>query len=349
MFDLAKEAYNAKTADKIGMIYHRGQDRAWNGKEVLAMLVEEHGVPDLPQEKKEALSRIFAIILWGELAAWKISAQLADEMAPLEAKMAATSQAHDEARHFYVMYDYLTLLDYVPDRIDPRSERVLKMTLGADSLAHKMCGMQLMIETIALTIFQTVRQNNIEPVLSGLLRYFEIDEARHIGLGVNYMPTFIRKMSRFEIAEMTLFQLRIMLGTLISMMAITPDLVKLGIHPREIINLGKAKQYEVFRELWGELGVDLSRQRTLLERFFDSFDELFFPQDLETGNLERVKKAFKRFTSSQTEVDPDLLQEAVDQLQDDIVLEGMGHAGAKWQGRMAKRHRARTAKAGATH
>ena len=122
MFDLAKEAYDAKTGDKIGRIYHKGQERAWNGKEILAMLVEEHGVPDLETEQKEALARIFAIILWGELAAWKISAQLADEMAPLEAKMAATSQAHDEARHFYTMYDYLVLLGYVPENIVHRIE-----------------------------------------------------------------------------------------------------------------------------------------------------------------------------------------------------------------------------------
>ena len=49
------------------------------------------------------------MLMWGELAAWRISAQLADRLEPLEMKMAATSQAHDEARHFYVMHDYLEL------------------------------------------------------------------------------------------------------------------------------------------------------------------------------------------------------------------------------------------------
>ena len=71
--------------------------------------------------------------------------------------------------------------------------------------------MQLMIETIALTLFQTVRKKDVEPVLSELLRYFEIDEARHIALGVNYLPSMIRRMNKLEIVEMMLFQLKMMI------------------------------------------------------------------------------------------------------------------------------------------
>src|SRR5262249_58347802 len=160
------------------------------------------------EEKREAVAGIFEIILWGELAAWKISAELADRIEPLEAKMAATSQAHDEARHFYVMYDYLTALGYKPTRIDPISQKVLDLTLDTKSLANKLLGMQLMIETIALTIFAEVREARVEPVLADLMPYYEKDEARHVGLATQYLPALIRKMSRWEAAKPMAFQLR---------------------------------------------------------------------------------------------------------------------------------------------
>ena len=119
--------------------------------------------------------------MWGELAAWKISAQLADVLVPLEAKLAASSQVHDEARHFYVMHDYLEALGEKPPVLDYWSKRVLTMTLDTKSLAKKLLGMQLTIETIALTIFQRVRELEVEPVLTELLPYYERDEARHVG------------------------------------------------------------------------------------------------------------------------------------------------------------------------
>src|SRR5438874_2661097 len=98
MFDLARSAADARRYERVENIYHRGQDLAWNGREVLAKLVEKHGGVRLPPATRAALGAVFGPILWGELAAWKISAQLADRLEPLEAKMAATSQAHDEAR-----------------------------------------------------------------------------------------------------------------------------------------------------------------------------------------------------------------------------------------------------------
>ena len=101
MFDLDRSAEEARRLVKCQSIYHRGQELAWDGRDLLGELIAKHGgVHIADPEKAAALSRIFNIILWGELAAWRISAQLADRLVPLEAKMAATSQAFDEARHF---------------------------------------------------------------------------------------------------------------------------------------------------------------------------------------------------------------------------------------------------------
>ncbi len=341
MFDLAKQAYEAKTADKLEKIYHRGQERAWSGKEILPMLVEEYGLPSLPQEKKEALGRIFAIILWGELAAWKISAQLAEALEPLEARMAATSQAHDEARHFYSMYDYLTLLGFVPESIDRLSEKVLENTLKADTLAQKVCGMQLMIETIALTIFQTVRQSRVEPVLSELLRYFEVDEARHIGLGINYMPFMIKQMSRTEKLGLMLFQMKLLFWVLASLRAMAPDLKTLGINPREIVELGRAKQFEVFREMWQGLGIDIKEERPLIARIFEAADEVLFPEDEDLDYPHRISNAWRELVAKQSVHNEEHIKEATEQLHDhQTVLPGMGVAGSTWK-KKARRKKSR--------
>lgn len=346
MFDLAREAYDARTADTLGNVYHRGHERAWSGKEVLAMLLEKHGQPQLSPQQVRAIQRVFAIILWGELGAWKISAQLADRLVPLEARMAATGQAFDEARHFYTMHDYLALLGPVPERIDPSSEKVLDLTLRADGLAHKVCGMQLMIETIALTLFRTVRESGVEPVLCDLLRYYEIDEARHVALGVNYMPFLIKDMNPLQRAELLAFQFRIMTSTIRSLWNIRAELRVLGIDPRVMLHRGKAKQFEVFRETWAGAGIDLTAERQPMDRFFDAIEELFFPDDDTRPVPERLRQATRRAFAANTDYDPAFIEETRAETRDDAtLLEGMASAGQRyWSRRQDAREKNGTAR-----
>ena len=51
-----------------------------------------------------------------------------------------------------------------------------------------------MIEPVAITIFRFIRKSNVDPILTDLLEYFEKDEARHIALGVKYLPKLIKQM-----------------------------------------------------------------------------------------------------------------------------------------------------------
>ena len=290
MFDLAREADEARRDAKLKNIYHRGQELAWDGREVLSSLLKKHGGIKLPEEKKQAIARIFEIILWGELAAWKISAELADRIEPLEAKMAATSQAHDEARHFYVMYDYLCELGYKPTRIDPFSQKVLDLTLNTDSLANKLLGMQLMVETIALTIFAEVREARVEPVLADLMPYYEKDEARHVGLGVQYLPVIMRKMNRWEGAKTTAFQLRLVFWSLAGLKAMEKDLATLGIVARDMGDRGRKKQIAAFQELWAAMGTEPPGD-FFVDRTITSIKEVLFPLPENLGNRRAQLKA----------------------------------------------------------
>ncbi len=277
MFDLARSAEEARASVKLRNIYHRGQDLAWDGRAVLAELIARHGGIHLGDDKKQALSKVFEIILWGELAAWRISAELAAQIEPLEAKMAATSQAHDEARHFYVMYDYLKALGYQPKGIDPFSQKVLDITLDTPSLAHKLLGMQMMIETTALTIFSLVRELQVEPVLSELLTYFEKDEARHVGLGVQYLPSLLRKMSRVEGLQTLGFQMKLIFWELTSLKMMEPHLKKLGIPANTVLRRGKAQQLAAFEELWSQPGAQRPKTIHYIQAAIDRVEQLMFP------------------------------------------------------------------------
>ena len=125
------------------------------------------------------------------------------------AKMAAVSQAHDEARHFYVIRDYLRLLNYEPKNLPKPVSYVLEEVSRTKSLAKKLLGMQLMIEPIALTIFRFIRKEDIDPLLSHLLEYVEKDEARHVALGIKYLPNLIKNMSKFELMSFLFWQARL--------------------------------------------------------------------------------------------------------------------------------------------
>ncbi|MDP9003100.1 MAG: ferritin-like domain-containing protein [Myxococcota bacterium] len=245
MFDVAHSDIEARRARRMENIYHAGQTKIWNGREVLAQLIDKHGRPTLPTEKRHALARVFAIILWGELAAWKISAQLADRLVPLEAKLAAASQVHDEARHFYVMHDYLEALGEKPAKMEFWARRVLRKTLETDDLLKKIVGMQLTVETIAMVVFQRIRELEVEPVLTELMGYYERDEARHVGLGVQLVPQLMSDLSIAKAIELTLFRLDLLTTTLLSLKTIESDLLALGVDPRTLLGIAFRKQEDI--------------------------------------------------------------------------------------------------------
>lgn len=278
MFDELRDATDHRAAGKLAGIYHKGQQKAWDGREVLAELLERHGGIDLSPEKRHALAQVFAVILWGELAAWKISADLATHIEPLEAKMAATSQAHDEARHFYVMHDYLETLDEVPRQLGPATERVLAGTLTANSLTKKLMGMQLMIEPMALTLFQSVRKMNVEPVLCELLTYYERDEARHVALGVLHLPKMLKQLTVPEAIDLWTWEFREYWHQFGMLRELAPHFRTLGVDPREIVQVGRDKQVKANLMLIEELGHDLPVLDLFL-RFFDAKMEWDFPPE----------------------------------------------------------------------
>lgn len=235
--------------DKLERLYHIGQDNIWDGKQVLADLVAKHGKPKLDPATKDSVLKLLSVLMWGELAAWAISADLATRIEDVEAKMAATSQAHDEARHFYVLRDYCQLLgDEIP-HLGGIGRRLLLGMLETDSLVQKLVGMQLLVESNALAIFHGLAEAKVEPVLTELLPYYERDEARHVGLGVMYLPRFLKDLSPVESAQLVLFQLRCVAFLMTGGMTMREDFARLGMVQRKLAGYTVKLQGDVFRDM----------------------------------------------------------------------------------------------------
>lgn len=297
---------DAAAAKRLEKIYHKGQERAWEGKDILAELVAKHGGIHLAPERAEAVRNLFAVILWGELAAWKVSAQLALDLEPLEAKLAATSQAHDEARHFYVMHDYLELIGYQAGELPPAAARTLVGVLEADSLVKKVLGMQLMVEPIALTLFQLTRERRLEPVLADLLAYYERDEARHVALGIHHLPAMLRGLTPWQAADLWTWQLKMFEYEIAGLAELRPSFEVLGIRERDVLRLGMAKQLLAFRMTAKELGHDLHAVE-MFKKMYDFRIEFAHPEaDIPTDRLSRLIHAMRSVIDDVKPVDTKL-------------------------------------------
>ena len=257
-YDICDESLlesETRSARLLEGIYHKGQNKIWDGNKVLDELIAKHGTIKIKEKDAVALKNIFSIILWGELVAWKVSLQLGSEIEDFSAKLAATAQAHDEARHFYVMRDYLELLGYEPKPLTHAVSRVLNEVLQTKSLAKKLLGMQLMIEPIALTIFRFTRKMNVEPLLTDLLAYYEIDEARHVALGIQYLPRLMRKMNKLQLTSLIFWQARVINAEMIGLKEIEEDILSLGLDPLEVFEYAEKKQMECLEMALLELGI----------------------------------------------------------------------------------------------
>ncbi len=235
---------------RLERLYHITQKNAWDGQAVLKMLLDRHGgVKNIDPVKKAAIAQIFSVILWGELAAWNVSADIAEALEDVEAKMAASAQVFDEARHFYTMRDYLLELGIEIPPLDGFTRAVLIDVLETNSLLEKLIGMQLLVENVAVNLFKAVAECRVEPVLSDLMPYFERDEARHVGLGVLYLPSQLRGLSRLEGLKLQLFQVKVSTFIVWGTIRLRDSFDSLGIDLHKTFTDGMKIQVEMFSSM----------------------------------------------------------------------------------------------------
>jgi len=129
---------------------------------------------------------------------------------------------------------------------------------------------------MALTLFHIVRSRNLEPVLTGLLPYYERDEARHVALGVLHLPRMIEGLNPLQSLALWRWQVRQYLAQFAMLHELTPQLEVLGVHPREMLNLGREKQILAAKMLMEQMGYQLPVVR-IFRALTDFRAELEFP------------------------------------------------------------------------
>ncbi|MFN0252525.1 MAG: ferritin-like domain-containing protein [Kofleriaceae bacterium] len=238
----------------VARIYHKTHEQAWDGRQILDELIAKHGGINFPEDKKAAFARVASVLLWGELAAWSISADLALKLEDTPAKMAASSQVFDEARHFYVLRDYLWRAGIDIQRLGGWSRRLLVELLETDNLLYKVVGMQLLVESTAVIMFRSIADAKLEPVLTELLYYFERDEARHVGLGVLTLPDVLAGLSEAEARRLWWFQTKMNLEMIFSGVAMAEAFETIGVDQAAMNMQGFRYHREIIKRMRKERG-----------------------------------------------------------------------------------------------
>ena len=185
-------------------------------------------------------------LMHGEQGALLVASQLTSCAPTFNAKLYAASQTFDEARHVEAFNKYLQTRIGRIMPIGNNLKALLDKILTDPRWDFKFIGMQIIIEGLALAIFNTIRDTTQDPVFKRLLGLVIRDEARHVTFGVNYLTSFVTTLTEEERIEREDFCLE----------ACT-------------VMRNRFKQYEVW-EKWGfdlEYTDEWSRENTLSSQF----------------------------------------------------------------------------------
>lgn len=143
--------------------------------------------------------------LHGEQGALLVASQLCSCAPTFNAKLYAASQTFDEARHVEVFNKYLQQRIGLMYPINTHLKSIIDKILTDPRWDMKFIGMQIVIEGLALSAFNTTRETTPDPVLKDVVYLVTRDEARHVTFGVNYLEEFVKTLSDEEREERAQF------------------------------------------------------------------------------------------------------------------------------------------------
>ena len=139
--------------------------------------------------------------LHGEQGAIICTAKITETVPWYDAKLYASTQVVDEARHVEVFGRYLQEKLGGEYQINAHLRMLLDDIVNDSRWDFTYLGMQIMVEGLALAAFGFLHQLTNEPLLKKLLRYVMSDEARHVAFGVLSLKEVYDGMSDAEIKE----------------------------------------------------------------------------------------------------------------------------------------------------
>ena len=189
--DLEKVVSGDQVALAAGIDPHLYDDTVighWGPDEWLAYGVEN---------RKWTLSQF----LHGEQGALLCTAKITETVPWYDAKLYASTQVVDEARHVEVFGRYLDEKMGGGYQVNAHLRMLLDDIINDSRWDMTYLGMQVMVEGLALAAFGFMHQMTEEPLLKKLLRYVMSDEARHVAFGVLSLKEVYAEMSDAEMKD----------------------------------------------------------------------------------------------------------------------------------------------------
>ena len=137
----------------------------------------------------------------GEQGALICTAKIVETVPWYDAKLYASTQVVDEARHVEVFARYLDEKLGGSYQINAHLRMLLDDIVNDSRWDMTYLGMQIMVEGLALAAFGNMQQMTNEPLLKKLLRYVMSDEARHVAFGVLSLKEYYQELTQAEIRE----------------------------------------------------------------------------------------------------------------------------------------------------
>ncbi|MEN9552961.1 MAG: hypothetical protein RLZ67_883 [Actinomycetota bacterium] len=139
--------------------------------------------------------------LHGEQGALICTAKITETVPWYDAKLYASTQVVDEARHVEVFARYLDEKMGGGYQVNTHLRLLLDDIINDSRWDMTYLGMQIMVEGLALAAFGFLHATTNEPLLKKLLRYVMSDEARHVAFGVLSLQEVYKEMSDKEMKD----------------------------------------------------------------------------------------------------------------------------------------------------
>ena len=139
--------------------------------------------------------------LHGEQGALLCTAKIVETVPWYDAKLYASTQTMDEARHVEVFHRYIDEKLGGGFQVNAHLRMLLDDIIEDSRWDMTYLGMQVMVEGLALAAFGFMHQMTEEPLLKNLLRYVMSDEARHVAFGVLSLKEVYEGMTDAEMKD----------------------------------------------------------------------------------------------------------------------------------------------------
>jgi hypothetical protein len=141
-------------------------------------------------------------VLHGEQGALLCATKLAQGEETLSARLCASAQVFDEARHIEVYQRMVTQQMGLGYAMSSGLRSLLQDTIGRQELDITNLGMQVLVEGIALSIFHNIVAYSRDPFVKAVVGRIQQDEARHFAVG----RTTLRRLYHGELSEAEMLQ-----------------------------------------------------------------------------------------------------------------------------------------------